>query len=63
MEMVTIRIWEPTRSKLQLLAHLHELKQVQVIDDLVNRALEEFKTANPEFSARINLELSKGNAQ
>ncbi len=57
--MVTIRIWEQTRSKLQLLAHLHELKQVQVIDDLVNRALDEFKTASPEFAPRIDLEFNR----
>lgn len=61
--LLTIRIWGPTRRKLQLLAHLHELKQVKVIDDLVNQALEEFKTANPTFAARIDLKLSKGKVQ
>lgn len=59
MDMVTIRIWEPTRSKLQLLANLHEVKQVQALDDLVTQALKDFKEAHPERAERIDLELSK----
>lgn len=59
MDMVTIRIWESTRSKIQLLANLHEVKQVQALDDLVTQALKDFKEAHPGRAERIDLELNK----
>lgn len=59
MDIVNIRIWEITRSKLQLLARLSETSQVQAMDEALTKALKELKTQHPEYAQRIDLELSK----
>jgi len=53
-ELRNCRIWAKTQRKLNRLAQLKGVKQIGMLDELVDKALRELQQSNPEYSQEID---------